>query len=663
MALKIISINANGLRNETKRRAIFNYARQRADIVCIQETHSDTQNELCWTLQWGGPIYFSHGNTNARGVAILISKKCDVTHKLLEKDISGRRLTVQLEYQEQKFAISNIYAPNNDDPDFFIETFEQTFAHTEKPIYIGDFNVVLDPKVDRQGERCNNDKACEVLHHYSSELLLQDIWRSRNQGVKRYSFFRKKPRPTSSGIDYALVPIGMDSAISSCFYVPCTQTDHSALFLSIAFNSDERGTGYWKFKDSLLDCPSFVEGMNTMLESKMEKYSTMTAIDQFEIIKFECTVFTQNWSRDIAEQRRFVSNQLYDKLNELQEQLSEHYDERKYDLMCRTQQDIDEIEYEKAKSILFRCHAKWQIEAERNTSYFFSLEKAKYNAKTCSSLVDRSGKVIRNSKKILQIQKDFYRTLYTKDHNVHFKAPNIKAPKITERDQSRLEEQLSIEEFDEALKSMPTGKTPGSDGLTVAFYKRFYPKLRTLLYTAIIQGLNENKLHKSARRGIINLIPKSGRDTRILKNLRPISLLNISFKILGKKAIANRIDSVIDQLIHFHQKGFLKGRRISSNIRKVLDIVRECHKSGSEGEIVQIDFQKCFDKIEMSAITGSFGPQFINTIRTTYKDFSACVQNNGHFSEPFNITHGVRQGAPNSSFIFLLCAEIMAIMI
>ena len=41
----------------------------------------------------------------------------------------------------------------------------------------------------------------------------------------------------------------------------------------------------------------------------------------------------------------------------------------------------------------------------------------------------------------------------------------------------------------------------------------------------------------------------------------------------------------------------------------------------------------------------------------------ACVQNNGHFSSPFNVERGVRQCAPNSSYIFLLCAEIMAIML
>ena len=75
----------------------------------------------------------------------------------------------------------------------------------------------------------------------------------------------------------------------------------------------------------------------------------------------------------------------------------------------------------KANGILFRCKAKWQIEGERNTAYFFSLEKNKYNAKTCCSLVKEDGTVVRNPKTILTLQKQFYQKLYRKDHTIKFK--------------------------------------------------------------------------------------------------------------------------------------------------------------------------------------------------------------------------------------------------
>ena len=51
------------------------------------------------------------------------------------------------------------------------------------------------------------------------------------------------------------------------------------------------------------------------------------------------------------------------------------------------------------------------------------------------------------------------------------------------------------------------------------------------------------KLLISQRRGIITLIPKPNKDTTVLNNLRPISLLNTDYKILTK-VIAKRLEKV-----------------------------------------------------------------------------------------------------------------------
>ena len=74
MSLSILSLNVRGLRNNLKRRAIFNFCRDRANVICLQETHSTEKDELQWALEWGGPIYFSHGNSDSKGVCILIDR-------------------------------------------------------------------------------------------------------------------------------------------------------------------------------------------------------------------------------------------------------------------------------------------------------------------------------------------------------------------------------------------------------------------------------------------------------------------------------------------------------------------------------------------------------------------------------------------------------------
>ena len=112
----------------------------------------------------------------------------------------------------------------------------------------------------------------------------------------------------------------------------------------------------------------------------------------------------------------------------------------------------------------------------------------------------------------------------------------------------------------------------------------------------------------------------------------------------------------------------MKSQRISSNIYKVLQMIRRYKDQDQEGLIISVDFQKCFNQIESEAIYGAleffgFGKKFVSNIKTMYSNISACIQNNGNFSQPFDIYRGVQQGPPNSSYIFLLCAEIMVIMI
>ena len=124
------------------------------------------------------------------------------------------------------------------------------------------------------------------------------------------------------------------------------------------------------------------------------------------------------------------------------------------------------------------------------------------------------------------------------------------------------EQQITKADLKSAVKLMKNNRTPGDDGIPVDFYKVFWLQLEEAFNEMMIAAYNTKKLCASTRRGILNLIPKSGKDARHVKNLRPITLLNTDYKII-EKAIARKMELALKHIIHRDQRGFMKNRRIS----------------------------------------------------------------------------------------------------
>ena len=89
--VKIVSLNVRSLGNQTKRKKIFDFiAKQKSHIAFLQETHSDRNCESIWSSQWHGDMILAHGDTNARGVAVLMRKGLAKSIKKSYIDTNGR---------------------------------------------------------------------------------------------------------------------------------------------------------------------------------------------------------------------------------------------------------------------------------------------------------------------------------------------------------------------------------------------------------------------------------------------------------------------------------------------------------------------------------------------------------------------------------------------
>lgn len=180
--ISIASYNVKGLGNELKRRKIFNYLHEKKfDIVLMQETHATGTQEKFWASEWGGKILYANGTSAARWTAILIRKKLENEIKEIHCDPDGRFLIVVISINDIDFVITNIYAPNFDNPDFFANVFTKTENLCGRKIIAGDFNTILDPKLDiKGGKGYSHLNSTKFINEYFEQNEMADIWRLQN---------------------------------------------------------------------------------------------------------------------------------------------------------------------------------------------------------------------------------------------------------------------------------------------------------------------------------------------------------------------------------------------------------------------------------------------------------------------------------------------------
>ena len=153
----------------------------------------------------------------------------------------------------------------------------------------------------------------------------------------------------------------------------------------------------------------------------------------------------------------------------------------------------------------------------------------------------------------------------------------------------------------------------------------------------------------------------------MLSNWRPISLLNHCYKILSG-VLAERLKPTLPTVIHQDQKGFVRGRYIGECIRSYIYIIEYAKNNNKIGLLLMIDFEKAFDSISHSFIIKTlkffgYGYSFIKWINLILHDLSSCINHCGNITERFSVGRSCRQGDPISPYLFILCAEILALKI
>lgn len=681
---KMLSFNVRGLRDEHKRTSIFNYVRRKnIDLCLIQEAHCTEKEENIWENQWGGKIIFSHGASNARGVIVLIKPSLDCKIIDIYKDNQGRYLEVNCSIQGTNFKVINLYAPNNEMARLnFLKDIKNRLDKEDREIYKGkiilggDLNLVQDEHLDRKGGTQNFSNLYKLgittLTGIKEEHDMVDLWRLKHPTTKRFTWRQKNPL-ISSRLDVFLVSTLLSDYAVEIDILPSFRSDHSPVVMSIKTFENRKGPGLWKLNNTFLDDSKYIEKISGLINNLKQNQDIFA--DQrvwWEYLKYKIREFSLNYGRQRAKETRENEKHYESELKLIEEKIDSLQNDNELSQLNQRKDEITanilEMDRIKTEGIILRSRCRWHEEGEKNNKYFLNLCSRNKVKTTVNKLLREDGIETQNQNEIIEMQKSFYKKLYAKQNTETTAAKthylrSINTSTLSNEDKIAGEGLLTLDELTKSMKSFKNNKTPGNDGLTVEFYRKFWGPLCKPLLDTLNYSYSVGELSLSQRQAVITLLDK-GKDRQLLKNWRPLSMLNVDYK-LGSKAIAERIKLYLPKLIHTNQVGYISGRHISNNIRAISDILEYTKLKGIPGVIVNIDFEKAFDSVnwEFLILTMkkfNFGESIIKWVETFYSNISSCVISNGWTSEYFEVERGVRQGDPLSPYLFVMVAEILA---
>ncbi|GKA57735.1 RNA-directed DNA polymerase, eukaryota [Tanacetum coccineum] len=220
-------------------------------------------------------------------------------------------------------------------------------------------------------------------------------------------------------------------------------------------------------------------------------------------------------------------------------------------------QDIDKLE---SMELAQKAKIKWGIKGDENTKYYHgTLNKQRSQLAIRGVLVDEiwteSPKLVKNEffshfqngfdhpqSARIQIDMDFPIELRTTGgHGMQYYSRRNKKGGV-------------------GLWDCGTDKSPGPDGFTFGFYRRFWSVIENDVVETVNMFFQNATFPKGGNASFIALILKTN-DANMVNDFRPITLIGSLHKIIAK-ILANRLVSVLGDIVSEVQSAFVANRQI-----------------------------------------------------------------------------------------------------
>ena len=650
MTLNLATLNVRGLRDPGKCTLGVN-------VAAVQETHF-TCGADCRVLESDFNVFSAYGSRTSVGVSLLVGRSLDADVDVVFAGDGGRLVVADVAVKSFKFRLVAVYATNiAAERVSFFRRLAPFLDVTKRLVLMGDWNAILDPKIDKVGRGARRAGRCESsLAGLMTRHDLVDRFRLDHPGREMWTWLDSSPSAkVGSYLDRVLVRRADIDFVSCPTFHLIAWTDHKLVRVSLRLANRPSLAGYWKFNTSLLEIRDFRDRLESLIQRAL--VGAVTGNKWWESLKHRIRDFATKYGRQLNLDRTAEAKSIDDRLS----RAVAGGDSLGVELARR---DLERESSERYKGHVVRSRLRRVPNEAVKSNATAREEVRRFPDRYIASVKTADGRLVRSSREIRDAFRAHFRDRFARCTDLplrEFRSYLADFPHLGVAEAASCEGVVTECEVRDALKQVGLNKSPGLDGLPYEVYLRMSHMFVPILTDMFNHWFAQGAIPGSVTKGVIILLKKGGRHVwEGLDDYRPITLLNTELKILAR-VLANRLQLVISDLIGPEQTFAVKGRSIQDNLHLIREVLKGI-EDDTEAALISLDQSKAFDTVDHRFLatvleTAGFKPEFRRWISMMYHNHQAVVQVNGRRSGTIAIERSVWQGCPLSPLLYVLALE------
>ena len=602
--ISFLSLNVGGSTNLAGLNMTLNL--MSFDVIFVQEIKSSQLqlDALVQKLGFSSLVNIDTNDSEKPGTALIWKNSIPLTGAV---NLVSCRLQMA---ENMNYRIFNCYAPSGSGNKFARNQFYGEIVFKYLRSFSGSINLLAGAhnsvlrREDVEDGFGFSRKFCESLNSLVKCEHLVDCFLHLKRPL---SFTFHRPGKAKSRLDRFYISEEVSNDIVSIEHLPSV-SDHLGVRLILRVNismmkvKNVKNYCFWKLNNQILEDDEFLPSFTLLwqhLSKQVGEYGDIA--DWWDLyvkpsIKDFCIGFS-SYRKD----KRNQTKQL------LMATLKIMMEENNWEEVIRIRETLNKMLMEDLTG--YKVRSRFQNGPESERSSIFHAAKELKNYKNVNSGLKINGTVITDKSRIEEEIILFFNALFNGHHGLDLKDTGLPfspdwtnldallegVGKISDLDKEHLVSDINKEELDFIVKSCPTMKSPGLDGLTYEFYKKVWHIIGNQFVEVLQIQLSRLRLIESNMMGATKLVPKVD-CTPSVDELRPITLLNTDYKLLTKWIVL-RLKPLMGDLIKSGQICNVDKKNILFGVQNILSSIDYVKQKKLGAALVSLDFFKAYDRL------------------------------------------------------------------